>query len=88
MSVLCVCTLSCLTLCVPMNGGPPGSSVHGILQARIVELVAISYSRDLSNPETKSVSLVSPASPALAGGCFTTEPTQAQFNLRLSSPLV
>ena len=34
---------SCLTLCDPINGSPPGSSVPGILQARIVEWVAISF---------------------------------------------
>ena len=37
--------LSCLTLCDPMDHSPPGSSVHGILQARILEWVAISSSR-------------------------------------------
>ena len=36
---------SCLTLCNPMDCSPPGSSVHGILQARILEWVAISFSR-------------------------------------------
>ena len=36
---------SCLTLGDPMDCGPPGSSVHGILQARILEWVAISFSR-------------------------------------------
>ena len=35
---------SCLTLCDPMDGSPPSSSVPGILQARIVEWVAISFS--------------------------------------------
>ena len=35
---------SCLTLCDPIDGSPPGSSVHGILQARILEWVAISSS--------------------------------------------
>ena len=34
----------CLTLCDPMDSSPPGSSVHGILQARILEWVAISFS--------------------------------------------
>ena len=34
-----------LTLCNPMDWGPPGSSVHGILQARILEWVAISFSK-------------------------------------------
>ena len=40
MLYLCVCVLSlssCLTLCDPMDCRPPGSSVHGILQARILE---------------------------------------------------
>jgi len=35
----------------------PGSSVHGISQAKILERVAISYSRDLPNPETEPTSL-------------------------------
>ena len=35
---------SCLTLCDPMNGSPPGSSIPGILQARTLEWVAISFS--------------------------------------------
>ena len=39
---------SCLTLCDPMNYGPPGSSVHGISQARILEWVAIPFSRGSS----------------------------------------
>ena len=41
---------SCPTLCGPMDYSPPGSSVHGILQARILEYVAISYSRASSRP--------------------------------------
>ena len=39
---------SCLTLCDPMDCSPPGSSVHGILQARILEWVAIPFSRGSS----------------------------------------
>ena len=35
---------SCPTLCDPIDSSPPGSSVHGILQARILEWVAISFS--------------------------------------------
>ena len=38
-------TQSCLTVCDPMNYSPPGSSVRGILQARTLEWVAISFSR-------------------------------------------
>ena len=41
---------SCLTLCDPMDWGLPGSSVHGILQARILEWVAVSFSRRSSQP--------------------------------------
>ena len=44
---VCVCTQSCLTLCGPMDCSPPGSSVRGTLQARILEWVAISYSRGI-----------------------------------------
>ena len=50
----CVCVLvaqSCLTLGEPMNCSPPGSSVHGILQARILEWVAIYFSRGSSQAE-------------------------------------
>ena len=35
----------CLTLCDPMDCSPPGSSAHGILQARVLEWVAILFSR-------------------------------------------
>ena len=41
---------SCLTLCDPMDYSPPGSSVRGILQARILEWVAIPFSRGSSQP--------------------------------------
>ena len=41
---------SCPTLCNPMDCSPPDSSVHGILQARIVEWVAVPFSREPSQP--------------------------------------
>ena len=41
-------TQLCLTPCDPMDCSPPGSSVHGILQARILEWVAIPFSRGSS----------------------------------------
>ena len=41
---------SCLTLCGPMDWGLPGSSVHGIFQARILECASISFSRESSQP--------------------------------------
>ena len=55
-----------------MDCSPPGSSVHGILQARILERVAISLSRDLPDPGIEPASLMSPA---LAGGFFITGKT-------------
>ena len=45
--VLC-CALSCPTLCDPMDSNPPGSSVHGLFQAKILEWVAIPFSRGFS----------------------------------------
>ena len=41
---------SCPTLCDLLECSPPGSSVHGILQTRILEGVAIPFSKDLPNP--------------------------------------
>ena len=58
--------------CDPMDCGPPGSSVHGIPQERILESVAMPSSRDLPDPR---IELTSPVSPALAGRFFTTEPS-------------
>ena len=45
---------SCPTLCDPVNCTPPGSSVHGILQARILELIAIPFSREASRPRDRT----------------------------------
>ena len=61
----------CPALWDPMDCSPPDSTVRGIVQARILEQVAISFSRDLPDPGTEPVSL---RSPALAGGFFTAEP--------------
>ena len=50
----------CLTLCDPVDGSPPGSLVPGILQARTLEWVAISFSRGSSQPRDRThVSYVS-----------------------------
>ena len=65
---VCVSAQSCPTLCDPMNCSPPGSSVHGILQARILEWVAISSSTASSRPR------IEPVSSALAGRISITEP--------------
>ena len=70
---VCSTMQSCLTLWDPMDCSPPGSSIHGILQARILEWVVISYSRGSFWPRTKTVSL---GYPALAGE-FTSKPWEA-----------
>ena len=65
--VLCVCIKSfqlCLTLCDPMDCSLPGSFVHGILQARILEWVAMPSSRGSSQPR----------SPTLQADSFPSEP--------------
>ena len=52
---LCVlATQLCPTLCDPMDCSPPGSSVHGILQVRILELVFIPCSRGSSQPRNQT----------------------------------
>ena len=68
-------THSCPTLCNPMNCNLPGSSVHGILQVRILEWVAIPFSRGSSQPRDQTqVSHI-------AGGFFTAWATmEALFN--------
>ena len=50
---LCLCSVTqvCLTLCSPMDCGQPGSPAHGIFQARILEWVAIPYSKGSSQPK-------------------------------------
>ena len=64
---MCECvkvTQSCLTLCDRMGYSPPGPSVHGILQARMLEWVAIPFSRGSS--QSRSQTQVS----CTAGGFF------------------
>ena len=62
---------SCLTLCDLMDCSLPGSSVHGILQAGILEWVVISFSRESSRPRDRTqASWVS----WIAGRFFTAEP--------------
>ena len=78
MDSACVCPQSCLTVCDHMDCSPPGSSVCGIFQARILEWIAIFFSRDL--PDT-GIKLASPVAPALAGRFFTTETPGKPSNL-------
>ena len=60
---------SCLTLLDPLAWGLLGSSVHGILQARILEWVAVSFPGDLPNPG------IEPGSPTLQADSLPSEPT-------------
>ena len=67
----------CLTLCDPMDYSPPGSSVHGILQARILEWPAMPSSRGSSLPRDRThVSCIS----CTADGFFTAEPPERPHN--------
>ena len=59
---------SCLTVRSSMDCSPGGSSVHGILQARILEWAAISYLKGLPNPGIKT------RSPALQADSLLSEP--------------
>ena len=55
---LCVCAVcgqSCPTLCDPVDYSPPGFSVYGIVQASILEWVAISFSRGSSQPRDQTL---------------------------------
>ena len=66
-----VCTKSlqsCLTLHGPIDCNPPVSSIHGIIQARILEWVAISFSRGL--PDLG----IEPGSPSLQADALPSEP--------------
>ena len=77
---------SCPTLCYPLDSSPPGSTVHGILQAWILEWVAMPSSRGSSWPRDWTH-----MSPALAGGFLTTSAiwealyflSQVQFQIPL-----
>ena len=74
----CCCIQSCLTLWDPTDCSPPGCSVHGISQARILEWVAISSSRGSSRPRDQAhIS-------CLAVRFFTTEPRGKRVDLTLN----
>ena len=63
---------SCLILCAPMDCSPPDAPVPGILQARILEWVAMPSSRGSSDPGIKPLS---PASPVLQVDSLPAEPS-------------
>ena len=62
---MCLVTQLCPTLCDPIDCSPPGSSVHGILQARILEWVAVPISMRSSQPRDRT------QDSHIAGGIFT-----------------
>ena len=69
-----------LPLCHPMDCSLPGSSIHGIFQARVLECVAISFSRGSSQPRDQTqVSCI-------AGRCFTVWVTSENLPVKPSSP--
>ena len=70
MKVKVLVAQSCPSLCNPMDYSLPGSSVHGILQARILESVAILSPGDHPNPGTES------RSPELQADSLPSEPQQ------------
>ena len=68
-----------LTLCDPMDCSLPGSSIHGILQARLLEWVAISFSRGSSPPGDLPNPGIEPRSPTLQADASTSEPPGGQI---------
>ena len=68
---VCLVTQLCLTLCDPTDCSSPGSSVHNIFQARIVEWVAMPSSRGSSQPRDP---IEAPVSPALQADSLPAEP--------------
>ena len=77
------------TLCNPMDCGPPGSSVHGILQARILEWVAMSFTRVSSRPRNQIwVSCITSEALALSGEQRNRPLQQETCELQLDSSLL
>ena len=64
---------SVASLCKPMERSPPASFLHGVSPERILGL-PLPPPGDLPDPGNLGIKPVSPASPALAGGFFITEP--------------
>ena len=72
-AVLCLVSQSCLTLCDPMVCSLPGSSVHGMLPARILDWVAYPFSRGSSQPKDQT------GVSCIAGRFFTCWATREAF---------
>ena len=69
--------LNRVRLCDPMDCSPPGSSVHEVLQARILEWIAMPSSKDLPNPG------IEPRSPTLQADSLPSEPQGKPCNIVL-----
>ena len=54
LNICCLVAQSCSTLCNPMICSPPGSSVHGIFQGRILKWITIPFSRGFSRPRDRT----------------------------------
>ena len=75
-------SLGCVRLCNPMDCSLPGSSVHGIFQARVLEWVAISFSRGSSRPRDRTqVSRI-------VGRCFTVWATNRLYCFKSEHPTI
>ena len=76
---------SCPTVCNPMDCSPPGSSVHGISQARILEWVAVSLSRGSSRVRDQAhISCISCISRQILYHCATWEDTQIKIQIYIN----
>ena len=86
-----MCTLLCPTLCDRIDCSPPGLFVHGILQARILEWVAMSSSRASSSPgmeyllhwKVNSLQLIPHGSPVLQADSLPSEPPGKPLYVRV-----
>ena len=78
---MCLVAQSCPTLCDPMNCNPPGSFVHGIIQARILSGLSCPPPGALPNPGTD------PRSPASQADSLASEPLGKPHNLSCSSQI-
>ena len=77
-----MCAQSCPTLCDSMDCSPPGSSFHGIFQARVLEWAAISSSRGTSQPWYQT------HFSCIAGRFFTTELPRKSFESQRGEQLI
>ena len=77
----CSVVQSCPALCDPMGYSPPGTTVHGIFQARILSGLPFPTPGDLPDAGIKPAS---PESPALVGRFFTTAPPRKPFHFKIA----